>query len=81
MYEVTKVVLAWLLKLGGTNRAPTWSSPGRPGSFTNSFEPRSEGNISLTIKEGRMEMGADADELVDSSGELLWRLLGDFEGL
>jgi hypothetical protein len=27
-YEVTKVVLAWLLKLGGTKRAPTTPSPG-----------------------------------------------------
>ena len=36
--EVVKVALAWLLKSGGINRAPTGSSSGETKRYNNSFE-------------------------------------------
>ena len=73
------MVLAWLLKLGGTKRAPTSaSSPERPGSFVNLLEVRLEGAITATIKDGLIERRKEAEELELIEGDSL--ALGEGEG-
>ena len=83
VYSVIKVVLVWLLKLGGTKSAPTDPSPGMPDSSIRvPLEVRLEGEIMVTIKVRLAEGEEVADELID--GDLLSRLrcvsLGVSEG-
>ena len=85
--EVTRVVFAWLLKLGGRKRAPTatpdWFPLERSWSSTNPLELGSEGEITLTIREGIRGGGGVADELIgeDSFSELLGLRLGANDSL
>ena len=54
LYVVIRVVLAKLLRFGGTKRLPTTSLPPKgSGSRTNSSVVRSEGLISMRTSEGR----------------------------
>ena len=49
-YEITRVVLAWLLMLGGTIRAPTAEdSPEDPGSSIKLPAVEYEGEMTITI--------------------------------
>ena len=61
--RVINVVLAWLLKLGGTTKDPTRPSPERPGSSTKLVEVRLARSTTLIKKE---DMEGDSDEEIDA---------------